>query len=113
MYIDGKYATSSDFYHGKERFHISKGLMPDHKGVNALVLYTLSPSTTSTFKNLKVCTKKCKGGEKLKDVSTSDHYEEDPNELLRRRRLEQNNASILNYKYMEIIASTLLLFYFI
>lgn len=110
MYVDGKYATSADFYHGKERLHISKGLMPDHKGVNALVLYSLSPSTTSTFKNIKVCSKRCKGGENFIEVKTNDHYEEDPNSLLRRRRLEQNNASILNYKYMEIIASSLLLF---
>lgn len=68
MYIDNEYATSADFYHGKERFHISKGIMPDHSGANALVIYTLSPGTTSVFKNLKVCTKRCKGGELLDKV---------------------------------------------
>jgi hypothetical protein len=50
MYINDKFETSADFYHGKERFHISKGIMPDFRGANALLLYTLSPETTSTFK---------------------------------------------------------------
>ena len=52
MYIDDEYATSADFYHGKERFHISKGIMPDYNGANSLLLYTLSPGTSSTFKKV-------------------------------------------------------------
>ena len=109
MYIDGKFATSADFYHGKDKFHIAAGNSPDHVGANAILLYTLSSKTTSTFKKLEVCTKRCGGGENLVFVSTNDHYEEDPNEKLR-RRLEQNNASILKNKYIPIIASSLLLF---
>lgn len=66
--------------------------MPDHSGANALILYTLSPGATSTFKNIKICEKRCIGGESFVKVKTNDHYEEDPNDLLRRRRLEQNNA---------------------
>jgi hypothetical protein len=92
MYVNNKYATSADFYHGKDKFHISKGVMPDHEGASALMLYTLSPEATSTFKNIKVCKTRCFGGESFVKVKTNDHYEDDPNELLRRRRLEQNNA---------------------
>ena len=113
LYVNGKFSTSADFYHGKDRFHISKGRLPDHSGANALSLYTLSTKTTSTFKGLKVCTTRCQGGENFVFVSTNDHYTEDPNTLLRRRRLEQNNASILKYKYISIIASSLMLFSFI
>lgn len=112
MYIDDKYETSADFYHAKERFHIAKGIAPDHYGASALVIYTLSPENTSTFKNVKVCPKRCSGGENLKNVKTNSHFEEDPNDLLR-RRLEQNAANILNYKYMSIIASSLLALIFI
>ena len=109
MYVDGKFATSADFYHGKDKFHIAKGVQPDHSGANALVLYTLSPKTTSTFKNVKVCKTRCSGGYNLVFVSTNDHYPADPNTKLR-RRLEQNNASILKNKYISIIGSSLLLF---
>lgn len=112
MYIDGEYAHSADFYHGKDRFHISKGVAPEHNGANALVIYTLSPETTSTFKNIQVCMHRCLGGDKFISVSTNDHYEEDPNDLLR-RRLEQNSANILNYKYMSVVASSLLLLNYI
>jgi len=111
MYIDDEYATTADFYHGKDRFHISKGIMPDHLGANALVLYTLSPSTTSVFKNLQICLIRCKGGELLESVNSNDHFDdENPNDKIR-RRLEQNNASILNYKQLAIIASSMILFY--
>lgn len=61
--------------------------MPDHSGANAIILYSLSPETTSTFKNIKVCEKRCEGGESFELVKTTDHFEADPNTLLRRRRL--------------------------
>lgn len=83
--------------------------MPDHSGANAILLYTLSPDATSSFKNIKACKERCKGGENFKLVKTNDHYEVDPNDLLRRRRLEQNNAKILNYNFISIIVTSVLL----
>jgi len=40
-------------------------LDPKYENANTLVLYTLSPGATSYFKDLKVCSDKCIGGEKL------------------------------------------------
>ena len=36
---------------------------PKHDGVNTLMLYSLSPETTSQFAQIKVCKNRCLGGE--------------------------------------------------
>ena len=38
---------------------------PRHDGVNTLMLYSLSPETTSQYAQIKVCEKRCLGGEAL------------------------------------------------
>ena len=53
------------FYHGIDKFVEGTELDAGYNYSNTLVLYTLSPGATSYFKDLKVCTEKCIGGEKL------------------------------------------------
>ena len=43
-------------------------LDPKYESANAIVLYTLSPGATSYFKDLKVCSEKCLGGDKLEFI---------------------------------------------
>jgi len=110
MYVNDEYATSADFYHGADRFHIAKAIAFEHNGANAMILYTLSPDTTSIFKNVKICKVRCKGGQDFEAINSESHFAVDPETLLRRRRLQKNNASILNYKHFSILATSLLLF---
>lgn len=44
---------------------MSKEEYATHDGVNTLMLYALSPSTTTQFAEVKVCEQRCLGGEAL------------------------------------------------
>ena len=66
MYVDGKFETYSDFYHGKRRFAVNGDYQPKYEGVDSFLLYSLTSGTTTTFKNIKVCKEKCMGDEDLK-----------------------------------------------
>mgnify|MGYP001369521998 CR=1 FL=1 len=70
MYIDGKIeGKASDFYEATDRYYRSKeSAIANYEGVNAVMLYTLSRDTTSTFKEVKICNTRCNndGADKLK-----------------------------------------------
>jgi len=61
MWVDGKFATYSDFFHGASRFAVNGVYQPEYEGIDSFLLYTLSPDTTSSFKNVQVCAEKCVG----------------------------------------------------
>jgi hypothetical protein len=65
LYINETYQITMEFYHGTDKFVEGTELDAGYNYANTLVLYTLSPGATSYFKDLKVCTEKCIGGEKL------------------------------------------------
>ena len=73
LYVDGKYQTTSDFYHGVDKFHIAEGKRPEHYPSNSIVLYSLTSGSTSEFKNLKICEYRCVGGELLNHIASKDH----------------------------------------
>lgn len=53
----------------KDPFAWGKGENPEYTGVDALVLYTLSPGGTSEFMNVKLCKTRCEDYKYLKILS--------------------------------------------
>ena len=42
---------------------------PTHDGVNTLMLYSLSPNSTSQYAEVKVCQDRCQGGHALSKLA--------------------------------------------
>lgn len=62
MYVNGKHETYADFYHGESVYADKDGYYePDYSGVDTLMLYTLSPGVTSSFKDIQICDELCPG----------------------------------------------------
>jgi len=55
--------ANDEFYHGVDRYHIANEELPEYKGVDTLMLYTLTTGSTSQFKDLQLCIERCNGGE--------------------------------------------------
>ena len=65
MFVDGKHETFADFYHGESVFAEKAGYYePDYTGIDTLMLYTLTPGVTSSFKNLQICEDICPDADK-------------------------------------------------
>ena len=47
LYINNKKMVKDEFYHGVDRYHIANEELPEYRGVDTLILYTLTPGTTS------------------------------------------------------------------
>ena len=61
LFIDDEYQTGADFYHGDTRYADKDGTYePDYDGIDTLMLYTLTPGVTSSFKNIQICSQYCK-----------------------------------------------------
>ena len=57
MFVDGVHETMANFYHGTNRFADKDGFYePVYNGVDTLMLYTLTPGVTSSFRNIQICT---------------------------------------------------------
>ena len=53
MFVNGKHETFADFYHGDFLFADKDGFYePHYTGVDTLMLYTLTPGVTSSFKDI-------------------------------------------------------------
>ena len=52
MFVDGKHETFADFYHGDTRFAEDGFYEPTYVGVDTIMLYTLTPGVTSSFKDI-------------------------------------------------------------
>lgn len=53
MFVDGQLETYADFYHGDSRFSDKDGYYePKYTGFDMLMLYTLTPGVTSSFKDI-------------------------------------------------------------
>ena len=53
MFVNGKHETYADFYHGEELIADKDGYYePLMTGIDTLMLYTLTPGVTSSFKNI-------------------------------------------------------------
>jgi hypothetical protein len=76
MFVNGKHETFSDFYHGNELFADKDGFYePPYTGVDTLMLYTLTPGVTSSFKDIKICSKWCKpSDEEMEKNSARGRY---------------------------------------
>ena len=60
MFVNGKHETFSDFYHGEFLYADKDGFYePTYTGVDTIMLYTLTPGVTSSFKNIQICDKFC------------------------------------------------------
>jgi len=60
MFVNGKHETFSEFYHGEVLYADKDGYYePEYTGVDHLMLYTLTPGVTSSFRNIKICDKFC------------------------------------------------------
>ena len=65
MFVNGKHETFSDFYHGDSLFGEKDGYYePPYDGIDTLMLYTLTPGVTSSFKNIQICDDICEGSDK-------------------------------------------------
>lgn len=65
MFVDGIHETNADFYHGDSRIADKNGFYePLYTGVDILMLYTLTPGVTTSFKNIKFCEKYCEPGDR-------------------------------------------------
>ena len=52
LWVDNKFETYADFFHGASRFAVNGVYQPQYDGIDSFILYTLSPDTTSTFRNV-------------------------------------------------------------
>ena len=53
MFVNGKFETYSEFYHGEHKFASKEGYYePDYDGIDTLMLYTLTRGVSSSFKNI-------------------------------------------------------------
>ena len=60
MFVDGEHQTFSDYYHGEYLFADKDGFYePTYTGVDTLMLYTLTPGVTSSYRNIRICDKFC------------------------------------------------------
>ena len=60
MFVNGKFETHSDFYHGDVRYADKDGFYePVYDGVDTLMIYTLTPGVTTSFRNIKLCSSWC------------------------------------------------------
>ena len=50
---------TTPMHHGRDKYAVGQGQLPIFEGVNALVLYTLSPDATSEFMDVKLCKVRC------------------------------------------------------
>jgi len=57
--------TGSFYHSGNRDQDASTDIDNPFEGVDALILYSLTPGSTSEFKNIKVCDDFCEGGEAL------------------------------------------------
>ena len=72
MFVDGKHETFSDFYHGESLFADKDGFYePIYDGIDTLMIYTLSPGVTSSFKDIQICMDICPGTDKDKLLSAA------------------------------------------
>ena len=56
MFVDGKHETFADFYHGDTRYADKDGFYePTYVGIDTIMLYTLTPGVTSSFKDIRLC----------------------------------------------------------
>lgn len=62
MLVNGKFETYALFYHGETLFADKDGFYePEYTGVDMLMLYTLTPGVTSSFKDIQICPDICPG----------------------------------------------------
>ena len=47
------------FHHPMDRYAAGKGKVPEYKGVDSLVVYTLTNGATSEFMDIKLCKDRC------------------------------------------------------
>lgn len=66
MYVNGDLECAQPFFEATDRAWQAKDALPEYEGSDSLILYTLSPATTSWFKNVKVCKERCAGGDDFK-----------------------------------------------
>ena len=59
FFVDNTFRWSSPFHHGEDKYAVGQGQTPTFKGVDSLVLYTLSPEGISEFMDLKLCKERC------------------------------------------------------
>ena len=60
MFIDHRHETYAEFYHGDYRYANKDGnYEPPYDGVDTLILYTLTPEVTSSFKDIRICEAWC------------------------------------------------------
>ena len=53
MFVNGKHETYSEFYHGSSLYADKDGFYePEYTGFDALMIYTLTPEVTSSFKDI-------------------------------------------------------------
>ena len=53
MYVNGKFETYSEFYHGVDLFADSDWYYePEYTGLDTLMIYTLSEGVTTSFKDI-------------------------------------------------------------
>ena len=53
MFVNGKFETYADYYHGETRFASKEGYYePTYTGIDPLMIYTLTPGVTSSFKDI-------------------------------------------------------------
>lgn len=53
MFVNGRHETFADFYHGDKLTPDKNDFYePEYTGFNTLMLYTLSPGVTSSFKDI-------------------------------------------------------------
>ena len=70
FFIDGKYKWSSPFHHGRNKYAVGQGITPIFDGVDALILYTLSPEGVSEFMDVKLCKTRCIEEQLLKNANS-------------------------------------------
>ena len=59
FFKDGKFQDRFDFYHGVDRKAAGKSEKPVYKGVDTLMLYTLSNGAKSSFADIHICQDRC------------------------------------------------------
>ncbi len=65
MFVNGKHETYAEFYHGDSLYADKKGYYePNYTGLDTLMLYTLTPGVTSSFKDIQICNDICANSDK-------------------------------------------------
>jgi hypothetical protein len=65
IYVNEKYVMDAEFYHGIDRYNVANEVLPEHEGVDTVILYTLTPGASSQFKDIKLCMEICEGADSL------------------------------------------------